>query len=108
MTLNQEETGLQIVATGSDPQILLPRFSLRAGMRAILRIDLEVPTDTGLQLFYLPAGVSAYGDYIMNQSIYRGSNTLYFALTDSDLAGGPTAFGSGDGSRKLCDYSFRS
>ena len=80
--------GLRIAAAGPDPQVLLPRLSLGKGERAILRIDLEAPSDTGLQLFYLPAGVSAYGDHHMNRFIRRGGNTLYFLLTDSELAGG--------------------
>jgi hypothetical protein len=83
-----EGSGLQIAATGSDPQVLLPKFLLGKGVRAVLRIDLEAPTDTGLQLFYLPVGLSAYGDHHMDRFVYRGCNTLYFPLTDSELAGG--------------------
>ncbi len=80
--------GLRIAAAGTDPQVLLPRLFLGKGERAILRIDLEAPADTGLQLFYLPAGVAAYGDHHMNRFVHRGRNTLYFLLTDSELAGG--------------------
>lgn len=80
---------LKITATGSDPQVLLPRIVLEKEQRAILRIDLDAPADTGLQLFYLPAGVANYGDHHLNRFVRRGRNSLYFLLTDSELAGGP-------------------
>jgi hypothetical protein len=79
---------LRIVASGSDPQVLLPKMALEAGRRGILRIDIEVPADTGLQLFYRPASVSAFGDYHMDRSVRRGKNTVYFELSEDQLAGG--------------------
>jgi len=86
--LTIQNGNLRIAANGSDPQVLLPGFSLGHGQQAILRIDLDAPTDTGLQLFYLPAGVSAYGDHYMNRSLHRGGNRVYFLLTDAELASG--------------------
>jgi hypothetical protein len=86
--LTIQENGLRIAATGSDPQVWLPKFLLGNAGQAILRIDLDAPADTGVQLFYLPAGLSTYGDHHMNRFVHRGSNTLYFLLTDAELAGG--------------------
>lgn len=83
-----EKGGLRIIAMGTDPQILLPRFSTRSERKALVRIDLEVPTDTGFQVFYLPFGVSVYGDHFINRFLRRGENTIYFALTDAQLGGG--------------------
>ena len=54
----------------------------------MVRIDLEAPADTGFQVFYLPAGVSSYGDHVINRFLRRGENTVYFGLKDSQLAGG--------------------
>ena len=54
----------------------------------LLITHIEVPDDTGLQLFYLPAGVSVFGDYHMDRSVQRGKNTVYFELDQAELAGG--------------------
>lgn len=89
---NEESTieadGLRLKARGTDPQILLPRFPTGSQGGVLVRIDLEVPTDTGFQIFYMPAGVSAYGDHFINRFVRRGENTIYFALTDSALGSG--------------------
>jgi hypothetical protein len=87
--LTNAETGLRITATGTDPQLSLPRFSAGNQRMAIVRIDLEAPTSTGFQVFYLPFGVSIYGDHVINRFVRHGENTVYLALTDSQLGGGP-------------------
>jgi hypothetical protein len=82
------QSALRITASGADPQILLPLFSAGSQGGVLVRIDLEVPVDTGFQVFYLPRGVPAYGGHVINRFLRRGENTVYFALTDSQLAGG--------------------
>jgi hypothetical protein len=86
--LRNEQTGLRLTATGTDPQLLLPRFSTGPQTVVIVRIDLEAPADTGFQVFYLPFGVSNYGEHVINRFVRRSENTVYFALTAADLAGG--------------------
>jgi len=100
---------LQVMASGSDPQLSLPRMTLDPGTRGILRIDIEVPDDTGLQLFYLPAGVSVLGDYHMDRSVQRGKNTVYFALDQAELAGGQLRLDPGmvAGEYVITDFELR-
>lgn len=80
--------GLRILASGSDPQLLLPALSSPEGRRGILRIEIEAPGNTGLQLFYRPPGASVYGDYHLDRFLQQGKNSVYFALSDTDLLGG--------------------
>jgi hypothetical protein len=107
--LNAVARELRIVASGSDPYLLLPRIALAEGRSGILRIDIEVPDDTALQVFYLPAGVSAFGDYHMDRSVRRGKNTVYFELSDADLAGGQLRLDPGmvPGQYVITDFEFR-
>jgi hypothetical protein len=87
--LSDEKAGLRITATGTDPQLSLPRLSPGSQRVAILRIEVEAPADTGFQMFFLPFGVSTYGEHVINRFLRRGENTIYLALTDSQLGGGP-------------------
>jgi hypothetical protein len=82
---------------------------LDPGARGILRIDIEVPDDTGLQLFYLPAGVSAFGDYHMDRSVQRGKNTVYFELDEAELAAGQLRLDPGmvAGEYVITDFELR-
>jgi hypothetical protein len=101
--------GLRVVASGSDPHLSLPKMTLDPGMRGILRIDIEVPEDTGLQLFYLPAGVSAFGDYHMDRSVQRGKNTVYFEFDEAELAAGQLRLDPGmvAGEYVITDFELR-
>jgi hypothetical protein len=74
-----------------------------------LRIDIDVPDDTGLQLFYLPAGVSTFGDYHMDRSVQRGRNTVYFELDAAELAGGQLRLDPGmvAGEYVITDFELR-
>ena len=87
--LTTEEHALKITASGDDPQILLPSFSPDDKGRIIVRVELDSPSDTGFQVFYLPSGVHECGAYVVNRYVRRGKNTIYFALDASDLSGGP-------------------
>jgi hypothetical protein len=84
----REEQGLRITSTGADPPILLPAFSTGSQGGAIFRIDLIVPIETSFQVFYLPAGAGDYAGRILDQSLRRGENTVYFFLRESQLMGG--------------------
>jgi hypothetical protein len=79
--------GLKISALGTDAQVMLPKFALPAGRSAILRIDLEAPAETGLQLFHSP-DPSGYGEHIIDRYLTQGSNTIYFELTSAEVAAG--------------------
>jgi hypothetical protein len=101
--------GLRVVASGSDPQLSLPGMRLDPGTRGILRIDIEAPEDTGLQLFYLPAGISTFGDYHMDRSLQRGKNTVYFEFDETGLAGGELRLDPGmvAGEYVITDFELR-
>jgi hypothetical protein len=87
-TLSIGKDGLEIAASGSDPQLSLPKIGLSEGKRAVLRLDLTVPADTGVQLFYLPPGATTYNQYHMDAFARRGKNTIYFELSNRELAEG--------------------
>jgi hypothetical protein len=101
--------GLRVVASGSDPQLSLPGMTLDPGTRGILRIDIEVPEDTALQLFYLPAGISTFGDHHKDRSLQRGKNTVYFEFDAKDLAGGELRLDPGmvAGEYVITDFELR-
>jgi hypothetical protein len=84
-----EKQALKVTASGDDPQILLPPFSADVKGRIVVRVELDSPSDTGFQVFYLPSGVHDYGAYVVNRYVRRGRNTVYFALDASDFTGGP-------------------
>jgi hypothetical protein len=100
--------GLKIVATGTDSQILLPAISIGEGRRGILRLDIDVPQDTGLQLFY-PRGVSVDGHDHMDRFVRRGKNSIYFELSEAEIAGGQLRLDPGmvAGNYTIADFELR-
>jgi hypothetical protein len=80
--------GLSMGAEGTNPRVLLPKFSLPEGRHAIVRIDLEATEDTGLQLSYLRAGESESSDPLMYRCASRRKNVVYFELTQAEASGG--------------------
>jgi hypothetical protein len=110
VNLVSAKDALEVSASGSDPQLLLPKIELAAGKRGILRIDITAPVDTGLQLFYRPPGVSEYGGYHMDRFIRRGRNSVFFEFSDFELAGGPLRLDPGmvAGRYVITGFEFRS
>ena len=94
--LTPSPAGLQIRAEGTDPQVLLPRFTPPKGRTAILRIDLETAIDTGLQLSYVRAGESAPITHFMTRCIKGRTNTIYFELNEAESVGGALQLDPGD------------
>lgn len=109
-TLTVANDRLEVLAEGTDPQLLFPRISLAPGKRGILRVDLEVPAETGVQLFFLPGGMSLYSSYYcLSQPVAAGKSSLYFELGDDALAGGPIRFdpGMAPGKYVITDFELR-
>ena len=94
--LTPSPAGLQIRAEGTDPQVLLPRFTPPKGRTAILRIDLETAIDTGLQLSFVRAGESAPITHFMTRCIKGRTNTIYFELNEAESVGGALQLDPGD------------
>jgi hypothetical protein len=72
--------GLELDATGGDPGIFL-RFNGLKPEPVILRVDMESPEETKMQVFYKPDASSGYSEAnSMWFSLKKGANTIYVPL----------------------------
>lgn len=82
------KNGIRINATSDDPQMIMPFDIKHMGRKYNAMVELTVPTDTQLLLFYLPPGVT---DFSVENSVFRkvkkGFNKLYFHLLGMGLHG---------------------
>ena len=83
-TLSPEPTGLKIVATGTDPGILLPPFA--EGRPSIVQVVIDSPHDTPFQAFYSlreERGFTESKSFLV--PLKRGRNILYVPLDRPNL-----------------------
>jgi hypothetical protein len=76
--------GLEVKATGGDPALFLPPFA--AGKQFILKVVIESPMETGMQLFYALRDAPNYNE--INSQMYpliKGKNVVYFQVGQPDL-----------------------
>jgi lysophospholipase L1-like esterase len=75
-------------AADTDPRLLLPPLQAPDGTRLILRVDVEAPADTELQLFFpAPEGPSYVEELSARLAVHRGWNVIYAALEASEIDG---------------------
>lgn len=76
--------GLEVKATGGDPTLFLPPFA--TGKQFIMKVVIESPIQTGIQLFYLLRDAP---NYIETNSqtvpLTKGRNVVYFRVNRPDL-----------------------
>jgi len=78
---------LVLRATGSDPYLLLPQFQLNGGRGIVLKVDIDSPTDTMLQLFYRRDPMSAMSDGSGLRRVLRAKDRLLVKLRNGKSVG---------------------
>lgn len=77
-------SGLKVDANGADPQLILPAFA--AGKHVVVKVVLDTPAATPIQLFYLTQGQAAHSeDHMLSRMLSMGANTVYFDLSRLDV-----------------------
>lgn len=81
--------GLLVKTTGPDSQLLLPISKLSASGRskgAVLRVSIESPHETKMQLFYKTGNDGTYSeDKSTSISLHKGRNQLDMLIMDYDI-----------------------
>jgi hypothetical protein len=88
-TLTPEADHLTIKATGNDPSIGLPPLSIRPGAQVAVRLDVTVPSDTLVELYYttMQTPVFTPGN-VLSVPVKGGRNVVVFEINDPDFQGG--------------------
>ncbi len=82
------KSGLRIKATGGDPFIELPFFSLPKDRYPIIKIDIMSPADTNLQLYYMTNASREYTETLsIRRFLRKGKNLLFVPVPSADLYG---------------------
>jgi hypothetical protein len=76
--------GFAVKVTGNDPVLFLPPFA--AGKYFILKVVIEAPVQTGMQLFYMLRDAPTY-DETRSQliALTKGRNVVYFRVNQPDV-----------------------
>lgn len=82
--LTPGDDGLMVKATGGDPALFLPPFA--AGKQFILKVVIESPIQTGMQLFYMLRDAPTYSEtHSQLFPLIKGRNIVYFQVNQPDL-----------------------
>lgn len=85
--LERSHDGLLIHATGMDPGVRLPDMGQDIGP-LILRIEMESPADTALQIFYPTASEKGYTEENSRGVLLKkGQNTVYLCIEEPTVRG---------------------
>lgn len=80
--------GKRYRATGEDPALNLPPLPELHGATVFVWVDLSVPTDTTLQLYYLTKRTPEYReDVSLKKPVKRGRNVVLFVLKRDEVIG---------------------
>lgn len=107
--INADLHRLNIISKGNDPQLLLPGFSNGTARSAVLKLTLNSPVDTEVQLFYITHDVGTYTEKnSLKRKSTKGANVLYFFLPIDEVTG-PLRFdpGTAQGTYKLSGLEIR-
>jgi hypothetical protein len=83
-TLAEEKDRLRIHATGPDPQLGL---SVTAPGQYAIRLDIESPVATLLELFYQVQSTPFSADHVLQSPLKPGRNQILLALNDPQFSG---------------------
>jgi hypothetical protein len=76
--------GVKVAATGADPALLLPPFL--EGKKCILRVVIDSPIETAMQVFYSSRSRANYSeDRSQVRALKPGRNVVFFQLDQPDL-----------------------
>ncbi|HBX23511.1 MAG TPA: hypothetical protein DEF34_07775 [Desulfotomaculum sp.] len=71
-----------IEADGTDPYFTLPAFNKSNNGRIIVKIGINAPTKTVLQLFYISNNTGFHKDYCVSRNLIKGYNQLIFEIKE--------------------------
>ncbi len=77
-------------STGHDPRMWLPKFNINLAKKFIIKVELESPTETNLELYYRTESQKKLSNnQKVHQNLIKGKNIVYliFPLTDEALYG---------------------
>jgi hypothetical protein len=84
--VTSDANGLNVKATGIDPQLLLPEFELVG--HPIVRLVLVSPAATTIQMFYKAGGQLDYDQgHSSSQAMQPGENTVYLEIPMREASG---------------------
>jgi hypothetical protein len=76
--------GVSVTATGGDPNLFLPSFA--SGKHFVMRVVIDSPAATAIQLFWLVNGQRAHDEaHSQIVPLRRGSNTVYLQVDQGDI-----------------------
>jgi glycosyltransferase involved in cell wall biosynthesis len=78
---------LVLRAIGSDPYLLLPKFQLNGARGIVLKVDIDSPVDTMLQLFYCRDPLSLMSDGSALRRMLRAKDRLLVKLRNGTSSG---------------------
>lgn len=88
LAVQQVEEGWLLRASGSDPSLELNFAAQTAGEPLMVRLSLDSPLDTELQMFYTtPESAEFSPDQVLKKKIRKGKNELLFRLPHPRTAG---------------------
>lgn len=88
LAVQQVEEGLLLRASGDDPSLELSFAAETAGEPLMVRLSLDSPRDTELQIFYtIPESAEFSPDHVIRKKIRKGKNALLFRLPHPRTAG---------------------
>lgn len=88
LSVGPAKDALLLRASHTDPQLILPPFSVSPGTIPVCRIDLTAPAPTTLTLFYLTNNTRVYtGKLSITRKLRAGQQQVYIPLTDQEFSG---------------------
>lgn len=88
LTIQQKPDGILLQATGNDPSLELNFAAETGGDPLLVRLSLDSPQDTELELFYTTPETDEFsGGQKISRKIRRGENNLLFRLPHPRTAG---------------------
>jgi hypothetical protein len=86
VSLQPTETGLKVLARGTDPQLLFPPAQLAGTGLGLVRIEMDAPVRTLSQLFFLKPGMQDYQEKAsLSQEAVAGRNAFWFVVPFNGL-----------------------
>jgi hypothetical protein len=88
LSVSPAKDALLLRASHTDPQLILPSFSVSPGTIPTCRIDITSPASTTLTLFYLTNNTRMYtGKLSITRKLRAGQQQVYIQLTDQEFSG---------------------
>jgi len=81
VSLQPKSDGLALISNGIDPHVALPLFTFSSEKQLMIKIDIESPADTVLQIYYATKPVPNYSEkHSIMKSLKKGNNVIFIKL----------------------------